>query len=176
MDMPRLHPLAALLAALALAGGAHARPGDKYLIITTASPPAEAIPLNSDGCNHTFDRAGHPDTVSSCARPSNMPQFAGYYVGGGCVFQGGPPAPGAQQGAWGWDFVGGCLVCPRVALGWCCKYQGGPASYRTDGKPVFNVFGIHLSKGECEAEPECHGCIPTGKEGIPGPEVAGHGR
>jgi hypothetical protein len=159
MDMPRIRTWAALLTALSLAGVARATYPEKYMALTAARPPADAIPLGSDGCNHTFDRAGYPDTVSKCARPTNMPQYAGYYVGGGCVFKGGPPVYGAQQGTWGFDYVGGCVFCPHVMLGFCynCRYQGGIGSYSPDGKHVFNIFGIHIPKEECEcAEGEHH--------------------
>jgi hypothetical protein len=157
MDMPRTPSWIALLTVLGMTSGARA--GDLLERLTArfaASPPAEAIPLGSDGCNHTFDRAGHPDTISKCARPSNGPQYDGYYVGGGCVWRGGTPMPGAQQGTWGWDYVGNCIFHPRVALGFCwnCRYQGGIGAYRTDGKHVPNVFGIHIPKEEGEEHEE----------------------
>lgn len=116
----------------------------------------EAIPLGSDGHNHTFERAGYPNEVSKLAHPTNTPKYAGYYVGGGCVCRGGGPGP--LQGTYGWDFVGGCLVRPKVMLAWCfkCRYQGGSGAYKTDGPHVPNVFGVHLP--ERPAENGEHGC------------------
>ena len=109
-----------------------------------AAPPEQAIPLGSDGCNHTFARAGYPDHVARCAAPSNTPAYGGYSVGGGCPCAGGPPGP--LQGTWGWDYFCHRLFHPRVALGWCdCRYQGGTGAYRTDRCPVPNVFAVKFA-------------------------------
>ena len=136
--MPRFHPLLALAALLALTAAAGAA--------DTATP----IPLNSDACDHTFARAGHPELISRCARPSDTCAYAGYYVGGGCVLRGGPPGP--LEGTWGWDYFGPCWLPHRVVLGWCerCRYQGGVGAYRTDGPHVPNVFGVKLPPREPE--------------------------
>jgi hypothetical protein len=177
--MPRTLSWAALLTVLGLAVGAHA--GDHYPSdhkMKPATPPEQAIPLGSDGYNHTFDRAGNPDCISKCAKPTDVPQFAGYYVGGGCLRNGGPPVPGAQQGTWGWDFVGGCVFRPRVMLGFCydCKYQGGIGSYRTDGKHIPNVFGIHLPHAEHPEEGhEGHEGHEAHEEGHEAGHEEGHG-
>ncbi len=123
-----------------------------------AAPPEQAIPLGSDGCNHTFARAGYADHVACWAAPSNTPAYAGYYVGGGCLCSGGGPGP--LEGTWGWDYFTHRLFHPCVALNWCeCRYQGGTGSYRTDGCPVPNVFSCkfkprpegHEDHGDC-----CH--------------------
>jgi hypothetical protein len=89
--------------------------------------------------------------VSKWAIPSRGPKDGGYYVGGGSVCRGLPPSP--IQGTWGYDYVGGCLLAPMVRLGWSRRdrYQGGTGSYRTDGKPVPNVFNWHLSSSEGSA-------------------------
>ncbi len=104
----------------------------------------DAIPLGSGVCDHTFARAGYPNEVSCLAHPTNSPAYCGYYVGGGCVLRGGPPGP--LDGTWGWDFVGRPCLPHKVMLGWCfkCRYQGGSGSYRTDGRPVPNVFDVKL--------------------------------
>jgi hypothetical protein len=132
--------LLAVLTAAALAGAAPAGEG--------------SIPLGSDDCRHTFGRAGHPEQLSHCARPSNTPAYAGYYVGGGCPCLGGPPGP--LQGTYGWDYVGHCLH-HHVILGWCygCRYKGGTGAYATDGCPVPNIFDVHLHKREhaCAEDP-----------------------
>jgi hypothetical protein len=136
--MPRAFFLGALLAGLALGGSAQAE--DKV------------YSLNAQVADHTFQRAGYPNHVSPYARPTNTPEYSGYYVGGGCVWRGGPPGP--EQGAWGWDYFGGHWLRHRVLLGWCngCRYQGGTGQYKTDGPEVPNVFGLKLPKRETGCE------------------------
>jgi hypothetical protein len=139
--MPRLLPIAAVVAGLTLGGAA--RSAD------------DAIPLNSDGCNHTFARAGYPDQISCLAKPTIRPEYCGYYVGGGCVCgphvcHGGPPEP--LQGTFGWDYCHGpCGLHHRVVLGWCfgCRPKGGTGAYKTEGPHVPNPFALKL--------PEVHG-------------------
>lgn len=143
--MVRKSFLGALLAGLVLAGSA------------AAEPPKEAIPLGSDGCNHTFARAGYSDQLSCLASPSVTPNYCGYYVGGGCACGGGPPGP--LQGTWGWDYCHTCCLAHRVALGWCHRYQSGIGSYRTDFIHVPNVFALLVPKNEEHHEGKC--CIPT---------------
>ena len=130
--MGRTRPLMAVLLAAALGPALR------------AAPPEQAIPLGSDGRNHTFARAGYSDCVSPCAAPSNTPAYAGYYVGGGCPCAGGPPGP--PQGTWGWDYYCHRLFHPAVVLGWCDgRYQGGTGAYRTDRCPVPNVFAVKFA-------------------------------
>jgi hypothetical protein len=129
--MERTEPLIAVLLAAALAPALR------------AAPPEQAIPLGSDGCNHTFARAGYPERVAPWAAPSNTPAYGGYYVGGGCPCAGG--APGPLQGSWGWDYYCHRLFHPAVVLGWCDgRYQGGVGSYPTDRFPVPNVFAVKI--------------------------------
>jgi hypothetical protein len=75
--------------------------------------------------------------VAWWAVPSDTGHYVGYYVGGGCVRHGRPPAP--DEGTWGWDY-GGCLIHPGIRLLWC-DCPGGrrniPA-YRTVGKEKGN--------------------------------------
>src|SRR5689334_8758747 len=97
----------------------------------------DAIPLGSDGRDHTFARAGHPEKVSHCARPSNTPAYSGYYIGGGGFCRG--SAPGPLQGTFGWDYVGCRPSLRHVALRWCNRYQGGSGAYRTDSLYVPNI-------------------------------------
>ncbi len=113
----------------------------------------DAVPLGSDGCDHTFARAGHPEVVSRCARPSKTAAYCTYYVGGGCACKGGPPGP--LQGTFGWDYCGKCLYPGHVVLRWCNRYQGGTGSYRTDGCPVPNVFNVKLPERGHGEEPAC---------------------
>ncbi len=77
-------------------------------------------------------RAGCPQTVAPWARPSDTPNYAGYYVGGGAATHGQPRCP--NEGTWGWDYFG--LFPKRIDLYWWhgCMSQGGGGSYATDHK------------------------------------------
>ena len=77
-------------------------------------------------------RAGCPQTVWSHARPSDSPNYSGYYVGGGAAVRGQPRCP--QEGTWGWDYLG--LFPKNVALYWWHgdHRQGGGGAYATDHK------------------------------------------
>jgi hypothetical protein len=120
----------------------------------TAAPPAaekKPVPLGSDDPRHTYERAGyHYGDVSKIARPSNTPEFCGYYVGGGCPFHGGPPGP--LEGTFGWDYCCHKLFCPRVQLGWCHRYKGGTGDYRTEGPYVPNIFAFPPKEGHTHEE------------------------
>jgi hypothetical protein len=75
-------------------------------------------------------RAGCPQVVSSHSRPSDMPAYCGYYVGGGAAVHGQQRFP--IEGTWGWDYFG--LLPKRVDLNWWhgAHAQGGGGSYATD--------------------------------------------
>jgi hypothetical protein len=129
---------------------------------------AEAVPLGSDGRDHTLQRAGHPYCVSKIAKPGVTPQYGGYYVGGGCILPclSGPLAP--HWGTFGLDYCQNKLFRYHVRLGWCCpeRRKGGVGSYRTDGPPVPNIFAIHLPEREQPVHETCHGeysgvCLPS---------------
>jgi hypothetical protein len=146
--MPRPTTPVAVLAGLVLAltapGAARSADDDK--------------PLGSDGCNHTFERAGFPDETSCLAKPGRRPNYCGYYVGGGCVSgplvnRGGPP--NLDQGTYGWDYCHGpCCVNHRVILGWCygCRPKGGYGAYKVDGHHIPNPLALKLAEtnGDCE--------------------------
>lgn len=85
-------------------------------------------------CSHGMHRAGHPQRVAWYAQPSNSHRFWGYYVGGGAPPKKGDPRA-VTEGVWGWDYVGGRLLRPRVQLNWWHgrRQQGGPGAYKTDG-------------------------------------------
>lgn len=136
----------ALIVGLTYAGPSRAADDDK--------------PLGSDGCNHTFERAGYPDQVSKLAQLGRTPSYCGYNIGGGCTFRGG--APGPLQGTWGYDYCcGPCNLRHKVMLGWCfaCRPKGYTGAYKTDGPPVTNVFGYKLP----EAEKAGESCAECGK-------------
>jgi hypothetical protein len=82
-------------------------------------------------------RAGFPQEVSRWAKPSDTGRYTGYTVGGGSLSlrKGSPPF--AQEGTWGWDYVGGVFQ-RRVILNWWHgrRYQGGVGAYQTDGPRV----------------------------------------
>jgi hypothetical protein len=133
-----------LLAGLTLAGSARSADDDK--------------PLGSDGCNHTFDRAGYPNEISCLAKPANRPEYCGYSVGGGCQpgpWYGRAGLPATNQGTFGWDYCHGpCWLNHRVMLGWCygCRPKGGTGAYKTDGPHVPNPLALKLpeTNGDCE--------------------------
>jgi hypothetical protein len=82
--------------------------------------------------DHTMARAGYPQEISHCARPSETHAYVGYYVGGGSPCLGDHRF--ANEGTWGWDYQG-CLIPRKVFLCWWhgrC-YQGGTGAYKTDG-------------------------------------------
>ncbi len=75
-------------------------------------------------------RAGCPQIVSRYALPTNTSNYDGYYVGGGAALHGQPRC--ANEGTWGWDYLGLFPKC--VVLDWWhgAHAQGGGASYATD--------------------------------------------
>jgi hypothetical protein len=83
---------------------------------------------------HTHCRAGCPLEVACYARPSDTPQYIGYYVGGGSALGGTHRC--CDEGTWGWDYHGWFLP-HRVILYWNhWRYQGGTGAYYTEGHPV----------------------------------------
>jgi len=95
------------------------------------------------GHPHDFDSMGHPEEISKFAAPSETANYFGYYVGGGCAFQGGPPGP--AEGTYGWDYAGLCCHCKRIVLNWCHRDQGGIGPYRIDG-PHTPDIGPYIEK------------------------------
>jgi hypothetical protein len=95
--------------------------------------------------------------VACYAHPSDTGRYVGYYVGGGAAtaWHGGPRQ--CNEGTWGWDYAGFGLLPHRVALLWNhgTKLQGGAGAYRTDGRPVKNVFAFPPPHLECAGEPNC---------------------
>ncbi|HKB42669.1 MAG TPA: hypothetical protein VKD72_39940 [Gemmataceae bacterium] len=86
---------------------------------------------------HTFERAGYPNEISKFARPSETPNYGGYYVGGACTFRGSGPGP--ADGTYGWDYVSVCHFNYRVMLNWCCRFKGGYGKYKVDGPPLPDI-------------------------------------
>jgi hypothetical protein len=85
-----------------------------------------------DPC-HTMARAGWPQEVSRCAKPSDTGAYIGYTVGGGSPFRKGY-APAPASGTWGWDYQG-WRFARHVVLRWWREphYQGGAGAYKTEG-------------------------------------------
>ena len=96
--------------------------------------------LDAPACPHEIKRAGDPHQIAPWAIPSNTCAYSGYYVGGGAHSYSGAGRC-ADQGTWGWDFVGRC-VTPVVRLGWWHppREQGGTGSYEPDGPKVRNLL------------------------------------
>ena len=82
-------------------------------------------------------QAGYSLPVAWYARPSETPQYIGYYVGGGSALGG--THRYCDEGTWGWDYQG-CILPRRVLLYWShWRYQGGTGAYRTEGPPVPDI-------------------------------------
>jgi hypothetical protein len=124
--------------------------------------PDDAKKLGSDeAAYHTMCRAGYPLVVSSHARPTDVPGFCGYWVGGGSLKLSGsvtPPSP--ELGTWGRDWTGYCRAFQHVMLGWGGRYQDGMGSYAASGREVPDfIAAIIACPGEhkarrCETESE----------------------
>lgn len=150
--------LVALCAGLATGGPFNGKPypthGVKNPNPADAKILAKAVPLNSDGENHTLQRTGQAYCTSRIAHPGVTPQYCGYYVGGGCILRCNSGPPGPCRGTWGLDYCRNWFFRHRVKLGWCSRkrYKGGSGSYRTeDPIEIPNVFEFHLPE-----RPEYH--------------------
>jgi hypothetical protein len=101
------------------------------LLLIVAGCKCLPCPEHTDEC-----RAGCPNDVSPCAKPSDTGHYVGYQVGGGavpcCCCKG--ETPTCDEGTWGWDYEGICWPS-KIILNWWHgrRYQGGAGAYRTDG-------------------------------------------
>jgi hypothetical protein len=103
---------------------------------------------------HTMQRAGYPQEISCLAAPGRTASYCGGWIGGGCLIRGSAPDQG--DGTWGWDYAGCGWYPGRLFLKWChCGVEKPLAGYKTDGKPVPNIFAIQpKSKEKAEHEHE----------------------
>ncbi len=103
-----------------------------FLLVASGWCAAEASTPCAETPCESHCRAGCPHVVSHLARPSDTPNYCGYYVGGGAAVHGQPRC--ANEGTWGWDYGG--LLPKRVALDWWhgAHAQGGGGAYATDHK------------------------------------------
>ena len=101
------------------------------LVVTGRCAEETPAPCAETPCE-SHVRAGCPLIVSRCAKPSDTPNYRGYYVGGGAAVHGQPRS--ANEGTWGWDYGG--LLPKIVALKWShgAHAQGGGGAYATDHK------------------------------------------
>lgn len=131
--MIRMLGLALLGTVIGLAGSAIAEPPAEELVapMSVAAPePVKPLPPQCAGCVNPCRE--HVPGIARYAKPSENPQYIGYYVGGGCHRCKGEYR-GPDEGTWGWDYQG---WCPRaIVLKWChCRrYQGGRGAYYPDG-------------------------------------------
>jgi hypothetical protein len=107
---------------------------------------------------HTLDRAGCPQLIGRWAAPAITERYCGGYIGGGTSYHHGGEPRCANEGTWGWDYVGGHLP-RRVFLFWSHgrRYQGGTGYYQTEAPcEVPNPLSIrplrHFHRGGGEGE------------------------
>jgi len=103
-----------------------------FIFIASGRCAEDTSTLRAETSGESNVRAGCPRVVSRYARPSDTPNYRGYYVGGGAAVHGQPGS--ADEGTWGWDYGG---VFPKwVALEWWhgAHKPGGSGAYATDHK------------------------------------------
>lgn len=111
--------------------------GRRFLITLVGTVLAASLSAGLAMAEHTHCQAGCPLQVACYARPSDTPQYTGYYVGGGAALGG--THRYCDEGTWGWDYQGRFLP-HRVILYWShWRYQGGTGSYYTENRPVPNL-------------------------------------
>jgi hypothetical protein len=82
---------------------------------------------------HEVRRAGYPQRVAFWARPQNPRAYTGYFVGDRAHSYHDSNRI-ANQGTWGWDYVGKRLKrAVRAGGPHLPRYQGGTGSYEPDG-------------------------------------------
>jgi hypothetical protein len=110
------------------------------ILLMTASLKASLGQEAGDVCTDCSRRAGDPFGVRRFATPADTGCYTGYYVGGGVPVRGEPRQ--LNEGTWGWDYAGFGILPHRVWLQWThgARYQGGTGSYKSDGRPIPNVF------------------------------------
>jgi hypothetical protein len=106
------------------------------LLLALATRPAA-------GGEDPWRRAGYPEQVSPCARPSDTGRYTGYYVGGGAPCKGEDRTP--DEGTWGWDYCGLCFPARIVLRWWHGRCQGGTGAYKTDGPKLLEK--LHGKRG-----------------------------
>ena len=101
-----------------------------FALVANAQRVEDGSPRCPDTPSESQVRAGCPQVVSPHARPSNTPNYGGYYVGGGAAVHGQPRR--ADEGTWGWDYAG--LIPKYINLHWWhgAHKQGGGGAYATD--------------------------------------------
>lgn len=96
----------------------------------------------------THENAGYPLCESHLAIPSFTNHYRGGYVGGGAAHGG--HGRTAQEGTFGWDYVGLRPRGTRIFNGWSHghKYQGGFGSYATEGPRPIEAFREKHAEGK----------------------------
>lgn len=89
--------------------------------------------------DHTFERAGYPNSIARWARPSQKPKYSLGYIGRATVFDH-DCEPRQAEGVIGYDYVG-YGPYSRVFPGWV-TVGSPPGPYRTDGPRIFDIFSI----------------------------------
>jgi hypothetical protein len=128
--------------------------GRRFVVILIGAGLASSLGACLARAEHTDCRAGYPTRVAWYARPSETPQYVGYYVGGGSAVGG--THRYCDEGTWGWDYRG-CILPHRVLLYWShWRYQGGTGAYRSEGPPVPDIPACAAAA----VKKPCHKC-PT---------------
>ncbi len=83
------------------------------------------------------ERAGNPHSILCLARPSNGPCDGGYYVGGGCAHPCKADLRCCNEGTWGWDYMGHCVI-PVVDLAYWHGRRDQTGNYKSDGPKIFH--------------------------------------
>ena len=111
--------------------------GHRFLMVFMSAGLAAYVGAGLARAENADCRTGSPSQVACYARPSDTPQYVGYYVGGGSAVGG--THRSCNEGTWGWDY-GGCFFPHRVLLYWShWRYQGGTGAYRTEGPRVPDI-------------------------------------
>lgn len=118
------------------------------LILAAAAFVASDVRAQTTSADHTFARAGNPQSIAPWARPSQTPSKSLEYVGRAYVLRT-DCMPRQAEGVIGYD----CSSTLRGLEMWIAP----PGPYRTDGPRVFDVFSIRpVRRALASKEAESH--------------------
>jgi hypothetical protein len=96
-------------------------------------------------CVDRHQQAGWPRSIAWWAIPSDRCGYTMYRVGGDCPLRCVADPPRADEGTWGWDYVGRWFR-RNVILGWWHERRPevGESTYKTDGPNLNHGEGTLL--------------------------------